>query len=241
MLPDTAVVLCAGLGTRMRPLTDTTPKCLLPVAGRPLLAHVLDRLGAAGVRRIFVNAHHLAAQVEAYCAGFGDVIVLREAALLETGGAVAALRAQKLLPDAPVYVVNGDAYWLDGPSDALLRLAAAFHPAAMSAILLLARVAGTVAQTGRGDFLWPRDGGLRRRGERDVAPYVFAGVQILSPALFAGESVRKFSMNALWDKAIEAGRLGAIVHDGIWFHLSTPDDLACAEAVLAARELGNST
>jgi MurNAc alpha-1-phosphate uridylyltransferase len=225
----------------MRPLTDATPKCLLPVAGRPLLAHVLDRLRAVGVRRIFVNAHHLAEQVEAFCAGFGDVAVLREAALLETGGAVAALRAQKLLPDAPVYVVNGDAYWLDGPSDALARLAAAYDPAAMSAILLLARVAGTVAQTGRGDFLWPRDGGLRRRGERDVAPYAFAGVQIVSPALFAGESVRKFSMNALWDKAIEAGRLGAIVHDGIWFHLSTPDDLACAEAVLAAREVGNST
>ncbi|OYV26269.1 MAG: hypothetical protein B7X08_02560 [Acidocella sp. 20-63-7] len=241
MLPDTAVVLCAGLGTRMRPLTDATPKSMLPVAGRPLLAHVLDRLRAAGVRRILVNAHHLADQIEAFCARFEDVTVVREADLLETGGAVAALRAKNLLPDAPFYVVNGDVYWVDGPSDALARLAAAYNPSAMSAILLLARVAGTVAKTGRGDFLWPRDGGLRRREERDVAPYVFSGVQIVSPALFEGETASKFSMNLLWDKAIETSRLGAIVHDGVWFHLSTPDDLACAEAVLAAREVGNST
>ena len=111
----------------------------------------------------------------------------------------------------------------------------------MDVLLLLARAAGAVAETGRGDFIWPRDGGLQRRGERDVAPYLFSGVQIVTPRLFAQAPAAPFSMNCLWDRAMEAGRLDAIVHDGVWFHLSTPEDLARANAVLAAREVGNTT
>jgi MurNAc alpha-1-phosphate uridylyltransferase len=225
----------------MRPLTLATPKPLLTLAGRPILAHALDRLHAAGVSNILVNAHHLADQVAEFCAGYPGVTLLREAELLETGGAITAMAAQNLLPDAPFYVINGDAYWVDGPGDTLRRLAAAFDPASQDVMLLLARTAGLVGETGRGDFLWPRDGGLRRRTERDVAPYLFAGVQIVAPALFAGAPAGPFSMNLLWDQAMAAGRLGAIVHDGIWFHLSTPDDLARAEAVLEAREVGNTT
>jgi MurNAc alpha-1-phosphate uridylyltransferase len=241
MRPDTAVILSAGLGTRMRPLTLATPKPLLKLAGRPILAHALDKLHAAGIHNIIVNAHHLADQVAAFLESYPSVTLTQEEELLETGGAIMAMRARHLLPAAPFYIVNGDAFWVDGPTDTLGRLADAFRPAETDAMLLLARAAGAVAETGRGDFLWPRDGGLRRREERDVAPYLYAGLQIVSPALFATAPPPPFSMNILWDQALAAGRLGAIVHDGVWFHLSTPDDLERADAVLDAREVGNTT
>jgi N-acetyl-alpha-D-muramate 1-phosphate uridylyltransferase len=241
MRPDTAVILSAGRGTRMRPLTLTTPKPLLKLDGKPILAHVLERLQAAGVQRIIVNAHHLAEQIEAFLADYPAVTLLREEELQETGGAITAMLGQNLLPDAPFYVVNGDSYWVDGPSDMLRRLADAFDATQMDALLLLGRAAGAVAETGRGDFLWPRDGQLQRRGERDVAPYLFSGVQIVTPSLFAGAPEAPFSMNCVWDRALEAGRLGAIVHDGLWFHLSTPEDLERANTVLASLEVGNST
>jgi MurNAc alpha-1-phosphate uridylyltransferase len=241
MHPDTAVILCAGLGTRMRPLTLTTPKPLLPLGGRPILAHTLEQLKKAGVKRVVINAHYLAEQVEAFARTYLQVIVTHEDTLLDTGGAVTAMKAKDLLPDAPFYIVNGDTYWVDGPTPTLPRLVKAFDPQAVDTMLLLCRAAGAVAETGKGDFLWPRDGGLMRRGERDVAPYLFSGVQLVSPALFTSAQQPPFSMNLLWDKALAANRLGAIVHDGVWFHLSTPEDLARAEAVLDAHEVGNST
>jgi len=241
MRPDTAVILSAGLGTRMRPLTLTTPKPLLKLEGRPILAHTLDRLRQAGVEKIIVNAHHLADQIAAFLQAYPNVVLSIEDELLETGGAITPMRSKNLLPEKPFFVINGDAFWVDGPGDALTRLAKAFAPEKTDAMLLLARAAGAVAETGRGDFLWPRDGGLRRREERDVAPYLYAGVQIVTPALFADAPPPPFSMNLLWDRAIAAGRLDAIVHDGLWFHLSTPDDLARAEAVLDAQEVGNTT
>ncbi len=241
MRPDTAVILSAGLGTRMRPLTLTTPKPLLTLAGQPILAHTINRLKAAGVAHIIVNAHHLADQIAAFLHAYPDIVMSEEEELLDTGGAILALQNKQLLPDSPFYVVNGDAYWVDGPADTLGRLAHAFNPEDQDAMLLLARAAGAVAETGQGDFLWPRDGTLKRRQERDVAPYLYAGVQIVSPKLFDNAPPPPFSMNYVWDKAIEAGRLGAIVHDGVWFHLSTPDDLERADAVLDAREVGNTT
>lgn len=241
MHPDTAVILSAGLGTRMLPLTLTAPKPLLLLEGRPILAHTLDRLHKAGVKNIVVNAHHLAGQIAEFLEAYPGVTLSQEEELLDTGGAIIAMQSKGLLPDMPFYVVNGDAFWIDGPRDTLGRLASAFGPEKMDAMLLLARAAGAVAETGRGDFLWPRDGSLKRREERDVAPYLYAGVQIVTPALFADAPPPPFSMNVLWDRAIAAGRLGAIVHDGLWFHLSTPDDLARADAVLDAREVGNTT
>jgi MurNAc alpha-1-phosphate uridylyltransferase len=225
----------------MRPLTLKTPKPLLPLAGQPILGHALDHLKAAGVSRIIVNAHHLAEQIAEFLQNYPGVILRHEPELLDTGGAITAMARENMLPDAPFYIVNGDAFWVDGPADTLLRLADSFRPDEMDVILLLARAAGVVAETGRGDFLWPRDGGLKRREERDVAPYLFAGVQIAAPALFAAAPPPPFSMNVLWDQAMATVRLGAIVHDGVWFHLSTPDDLARAEAVLDAREVGNTT
>jgi MurNAc alpha-1-phosphate uridylyltransferase len=238
---DTAVILSAGLGTRMRPLTDSTPKPLLPLGGKPILAHTLERLREAGVKRIIVNAHYLAAQVEAFLRPYENVTVTHEGELQDTGGAVTAMRAKGLLPEAPFYVVNGDSYWVDGPSPTLPRLERTFAAGGSDVVLLLARAAGAVAETGQGDFLWPRDGSLRRRGERDVAPYLYAGVQLVSPALFSPSPSEPFSMNLLWDRALAASRLDAIVHDGVWFHLSTPEDLARAQATLDAREVGNTT
>jgi MurNAc alpha-1-phosphate uridylyltransferase len=241
MRPDTAVILSAGLGTRMRPLTLTTPKPLLKLEGRPILAHTLHRLRVAGVDKIIVNAHHLADRIAGFLEAYPGVVLSVEEELLETGGAIVAMREKNLLPEKPFFIINGDAFWVDGPFDTLGRLAEAFEPEKTDALLLLARTAGAVAETGKGDFLWPRDGVLRRREEREIAPYLYAGVQIVTPALFADAPAPPFSMNLLWDNAMAAGRLDAVVHDGLWFHLSTPDDLACADAVLEAREVGNTT
>jgi len=226
------MVLAAGLGLRMRPLTETTAKPLLTLNRRSLLDHALDRLEAAGVGQAVVNAHWHAGQVEAAVAGRARPVVTlqREDTLLETGGGVA--RALPLLGDGPFVVANGDSVWLDGPRQALGRMAAAFDPATMDGLLLVVRSAQVEGEIGRGDFLLDPLGRVRRPKERELAPYVFAGVQILSPALFGDAPPGKFSLNLLYDRAIESGRLFALVHDGVWFHLSTPDDLERSESAM---------
>jgi N-acetyl-alpha-D-muramate 1-phosphate uridylyltransferase len=224
------MVLAAGLGTRMRPLTDDRPKPLLPLEGRSLLDHALDRLEAAGVRHIVVNAHWFADQIAAVAARGDPRIVLQreDAVLLETGGGVR--RALPYLGDGPFAVVNGDAFWLDGPMPALTRLAVAFDPAEMDALLLLVRTAQVEGEVGLGDFLMDPYGRLRRPREREMSPYLFGGVQILSPTLFEGmPEGRPFSLNLVYDKALATGRLYGLVHDGVWFHLSRPRDLGQAE------------
>jgi N-acetyl-alpha-D-muramate 1-phosphate uridylyltransferase len=240
--PTTAMILAAGLGTRMRPLTDRTAKPLLPLGGRPLIDHALDRLAAAGVQTVVVNAHWQADQVAAHLAARQTrpprTILRREAALLETGGGVKA--ALDLLGPAPFYVINGDAFWLDGPMPALTRLAAAFDPAALDGVLLVHRTFQVHADVGMGDFVVDKLGGLRRRAEREVAPYIYAGLQIITPALLAGMPEGAFSMNRAWDTAMAADRLLAVVHDGLWFHLSTPADLAGAESILHAQITGDA-
>ena len=227
-----AMVLAAGLGTRMRPLTDERPKPLLPLGDRSLLNHALDRLAEAGVDQAVVNAHWRGAQIADSMHGRAvpSVTVRQEAELLETGGGVAA--ALPLLGTGPFAVVNGDAFWLNGPSPALTRLAAAFDDGTMDALLLLVRTAQVEGEVGRGDFLLDPLGNARRPKERELAPYLFGGVQILSPRLFAEAPVGKFSLNLLYDRAIESGRLFGLVHDGVWFHLSTPRDLKRAELAL---------
>lgn len=230
------MVLAAGLGLRMRPLTETTPKPLLPLGGRTLLDQALDRLDAAGIGDAVVNAHWLADQVAAAVIArtAPRCILQHEDVLLETGGGV--LRALPHLCAGPFAVANGDSVWLDGPTPALTRMAAAFDPARMDALLLLVRAAQVDGEVGRGDFLMDPLGALRRPKERELAPYIFAGVQILAPALFAGAPGPDvpFSLNRLYDRAMETGRLFGLVHDGVWFHLSTPPDLDRAEAALAA-------
>lgn len=233
--PTHAMVLAAGLGTRMRPLTEDTPKPLLQLCERSLLHHAMDRLHDAGIARIVVNAHWFADQVAEAAADYGATpapVVLAEDTLLETGGGVKAALPQ--LGSEPFVVVNGDAFWLDGPSPALRRMTAAFDPAEMDALLLLVRTAHVDGETGRGDFLLDPLGRARRPKEREIAPYLFGGVQILSPRLFEGMPDGAFSLNRVYDRAIEEGRLFGLVHDGAWFHLSTPRDLERAETMLRA-------
>ena len=234
------MVLAAGLGTRMRPLTDRTAKPLLQLGGKALIDHALDRLAVSGVETVVVNAHWKADQLEAHLSARSvrapRTIFRREAALLETGGGVKA--ALPALGSAPFFVVNGDAFWLDGPRPALDRLAAAYDPAKADGILLVHRTFQVHADVGMGDFVVDKWGRLRRRGEREVVPYIYAGLQLITPALFAGTPEGAFSMNRAWDTAMAAGRLRAVVHDGLWFHLSTPADLAEAEIILHAQSTG---
>ena len=241
--PRFGMILAAGLGTRMRPLTEDTAKPMLALQGRPLLDHALDRLAEAGVEQVVVNTHWQAEKVEAHLAArtLGPkTVVLREEALRNTGGAVAAARAAGLLGDAPFFVVNGDAFWLDGPTTALARLAGAMRIEDADAVLLLHRGAQVIGEVGTGDFALDEWGKPRRPKENEQVPYIFAGLQILSPALFADAPPAPFSMNLLWDRAMAADRLRAIVHDGVWFHLSTPPDLARAEADLRERVSGET-
>jgi MurNAc alpha-1-phosphate uridylyltransferase len=201
-----------------------------------LLDHALDRLAEAGVERVVVNAFWHADRIEAHLAARNVApvtVVRREDALLDTGGGVRA--ALDLLGPDPFYVVNGDAFWLDGPRPALFRLAGAHAAGAADDVLLVHRTCQVQAEVGLGDFAIDKWGAVSRRAEREVVPYVYAGVHLITPALLADTPQGVFSMNRVWDRAIAAGRLRAVVHDGAWFHLSTPSDLAQAEAVLAYR------
>jgi len=239
--PRTAMILAAGLGTRMRPLTAETAKPLLPLRGRTLLNNALDRLAETGVERVVVNAHWQVEKLAAHLAerqGGPEIVIRREVSLLDTGGGVAAALAEGLLGDQPFYVVNGDAYWLDGPIPTLARLAGAEAAEEADAVLLLQRVTQVNGEAGAGDFALDPLGVPRRPEEHEQVPYLFAGVQILSPSLFTDVPDGAFSMNRLWDAALAAGRLRAIVHDGLWFHLSTPADLARAEIELRERFAG---
>jgi MurNAc alpha-1-phosphate uridylyltransferase len=239
--PRAAMLLAAGLGTRMRPLTDTTAKPLLTLGGRTLLDHALDRLGAAGVERVVVNTHWHADAVAAHLAARAEMprtVLRREEALLDTGGGV--LAALDMLGPDPFFVVNGDSFWLDGPTPALDRLSAAWDAADADALLLVHRTFETRAETGPGDFFLDPLGTVRRRREGEILPYIYAGIQLVAPRLLAEAPQGRFSMTLAWDRAIAAGRLRAIVHDGLWFHLSTPLDRAEAEATLSAQRTGDS-
>jgi MurNAc alpha-1-phosphate uridylyltransferase len=239
--PHSAIILAAGLGTRMRPLTVDTAKTLLPLGGRPLLDHALDRLRDVGIERVVVNAYWHADRVTAHLQmrdGPPRTIVRREEALLETGGSVRAV-LDVLGPD-PFYVVNGDSVWLDGPTPALRRLADAWDPETADAVLLVHRSFQTLSEPGAGDFALDTLGVARRPKEREIVPYIYAGVQLISAALFADAPEGRFSMNLMWDRAIAARRLRAVVHDGLWWHLSTPADLAAAEYTLYERRTGQT-
>ena len=238
--PRAAMVLAAGLGTRMRPLTETTAKPLLQLGGRALIDHALDHLVDAGVDSVAVNTHWQADAIAAHLRQRPvppRTVLLREQRLLETGGGVRAART--VLGDDPFFVVNGDAFWLNGPTSALLRLAATFDDA-VDAVLLVHRTSQVHADVGFGDFALDKWGAPRRREQREVVPYIYAGLQLIHPRLLHGMPEGAFSMNRAWDIALAAGRLRAVVHDGIWFHLSTPADLAEAEAILQARVTGDA-
>ncbi|WP_085809633.1 nucleotidyltransferase family protein [Sphingomonas sp. TZW2008] len=232
-VPSTAMVMAAGLGKRMRPLTATRPKPLIPVAGKTLLDHTLDHLRAAGVKRAVVNVHYLADTLEAHLRSVDglDIAVSDERAeLLETGGGL--IKARPLLGDAPIYVVNSDNYWLDGPVDALSLLAARWNPAEMDVLLLVVPLARAHCHRGQGDFHLAADGrivGRRRHGR--MAPFVYIGVQILNPAILVDAPDGPFSTMLFWERAIAAGRAFAVVHQGLWVDVGTPEAIARAEAL----------
>jgi MurNAc alpha-1-phosphate uridylyltransferase len=232
--PRTAMVLAAGLGTRLRPVTDTIPKPLIEINGRTLLDYAIDRLALVGVETVVVNVHYKAAMVAAQLArrDHPRIEISHETELLDTGGGVA--RALPLLDDV-FFVVNSDVFWLDGKDHALQRLAAAFDPERMDAILLLQRTATAVGYDGSGDYLIDASGYPHRRGEHEVAPYLFAGIQLLHRRLFEGVFEQVFSLVRLFDRAEKAGRLRAIVHDGEWYHIGTPEGLAATRKTVTAR------
>ena len=231
--PRSAMVLAAGLGKRLAPLTDRLPKPLVKVCGRALIDHLLDRLVAAGVENAVVNLHHHAERLEAHLADRARprLHFSREATLLETGGGV--VKALPLLGGGAFFVANADVLWLDGTTPALARLAAAWDESTMDALLLMQPSVAARGYEGLGDYFLDPFGQLRRRGEREIAPFVFAGVQLLHPRLFAGMAVERFSLNRVFDHAEANGRLFGIRHDGAWFHIGTMAGLAEAEAELA--------
>jgi MurNAc alpha-1-phosphate uridylyltransferase len=227
------MVLAAGLGTRMKPLTDTMPKPLAKVAGRTLLDHVLDRLAEAKVERAVVNVHHFAEQIIDHVTARTQphiVISDERGVLLDTGGGV--VKALPQLGDAPFFHLNADTLWIDGVKPNLARLADNFDPASMDALLLLAPIAGSIGYHGRGDFNMAADGRLKPRPEREVAPFVYAGAAILSPALFAGAPQGKFSLTTLFLRAAEASRLSGLRLEGLWMHVGTPEAIAQAETAI---------
>jgi len=229
------MVLAAGLGTRMRPLTDKLPKPLVAVGGKPLINHVLDRLAAVEVETAVVNVHHLADQLEQHLQPRRTpkiVISDERDAVLGTGGGVA--KALPLLGPAPFFLVNSDTLWIDGVKSNLERLAAAFRPGRMDALLLLAPTATSVGYSGRGDFSMAPDGRLRRRNERDVVPFVYAGIAILSPDLFKDAPSGAFTLTELFDRAIEQERLFGLRLEGVWMHVGTPEAVAAAEQAILA-------
>jgi MurNAc alpha-1-phosphate uridylyltransferase len=231
--PRSAMVMAAGLGTRLRPITDTIPKPLVEINGRTLIDHAIDQLAEAGVERVVVNVHYKAAMIVQHLAHrcHPQIEFSEETELLDTGGGVA--RALPLLGEA-FFVVNSDVFWLDGKSPALLRLASAFDSESMDGVLLLQRTATAVGYEGSGDYFLDSSGTPRRRREAEAAPYLFAGLQLLNHRLFDTIPGRAFSLVRLFDRAEAAGRLSAIVHDGDWYHVGTPEGLALTREGLAS-------
>ena len=233
-VPKTAMVMAAGLGKRMRPLTATRPKPLVEVAGRTLLDHVLDRLRAAGVENVIVNVHYLPDALEAHLGaranGLNVKISDERSQLLETGGGL--VKAAAMIDCDPFLAVNSDNLWLDGPADTLKLLASHWDGDKMDALLLLVPHARAQNHRGRGDFHMDRTGRLRRRDRSRVAPFVYTGVQIVSKRLLEGAPDGPFSTNLLWDRAIEDGRCFGAVHQGLWFDVGTPQSIKATELTL---------
>lgn len=233
-VPRTAMIMAAGLGKRMRPLTATKPKPLIEVAGRALLDHVLDRLRGAGVKRVVVNVHYLADAVEAHLAsrkhGLEVVISDERKLLMETGGGL--VQAADLIDSDPFLAINSDNLWIDGPADTLKLLASHWDDRKMDALLLLVPLARAQNHRGIGDFHMDRQGRLRRRDKSRVAPFVFTGIQILSKRLLRDAPAGPFSTNVLWNRAIAEGRCFGAVHQGLWFDVGTPRSIKLTEATL---------
>lgn len=231
---DTAMLMAAGLGKRMRPLTATRPKPLVKVAGKPLMDHALDRLEAGGIRKVVVNVHYLADTVEAHLkarrCGLDFAISDERAKLLETGGGL--MKAKPLLGDRPFFCANSDNLWVDGPQETLGMMRRLWNPDRMDALLLLVPLVRATCHSGPGDFHMDANGRLARRKTAHVAPFVFTGVQILSPSLLVDPPGDVFSTNIFWNQAMDAGRLYGVSHQGLWFDVGTPPAIPVVESIL---------
>jgi N-acetyl-alpha-D-muramate 1-phosphate uridylyltransferase len=233
-VPRTAMIMAAGLGKRMRPLTATKPKPLIEVNGKALLDHVLERLHVAGVRKVVVNVHYLADALEAHLStrahGLEVAISDERNLLLETGGGL--VKAEPLIDCDPFLALNSDNLWIDGPADTIKLLASQWNDAKMDALLLLVPQARALGHKGQGDFHMDRAGRLRRRERSHVAPFVFTGIQMVSKRLLRDAPDGPFSTNLLWDRAMEEGRAFGAVHQGLWFDVGTPQSIPFTEAAL---------
>jgi len=236
-LIENAMVLAAGRGVRMRPLTNDKPKALVSLCGETLLDRALNQCRDAGVRSIAVNAHYKGELIRNHLHDATDIRLSWEDELLETGGGVC--KALPLLGTGPFLVINCDSVWFDAGQSALSRLGDVWREDEMDALLLLQAVERAVGYSGSGDFSQDETGRISRRGDRDAAPLVFMGVQVLHPRLFADEKVEPFSLNRLYDKALAQQRLFGLVHDGAWYHVGTPEDLATAETALSGPKSGS--
>ena len=232
LVSDTAMVLAAGLGKRMRPLTATRPKPLVRVAGKALLDHALDQVADAGIARAVVNVHYMPELIEAHLHGRRHPAITisdEREELLETGGGL--VRAAAELPD-PFFCLNSDNLWLDGPTNAFADLSRAWDPERMDALLLVVAHKGARNFRGKGDFHMDKQGKLRRRAAGRIAPFVFTGIQLASKRLLRDAPEGPFSTNILWDRAIEEGRLFGVAFTGLWFEVGTPEAIAPTEAAL---------
>jgi MurNAc alpha-1-phosphate uridylyltransferase len=232
------MVLAAGLGKRMRPLTETTPKPMVRLKGRALIDHVLDRMDAAGVPRAVVNVHYLADTLEAHLSQRKRpqiVISDERGQILDTGGGV--VRALPMLGPEPFLIHNSDSVWIEGVGSNLERLFAAWDSDTMDSLMLLASAATSLGYDGQGDFAMANNGRLVRRGERQMAPFVFTGVSIAHPRMFENAPQGAFSLNRVWDAAIEQGRLYGIRLDGLWMHVGTPEALIEAERWIESEDV----
>lgn len=235
-LPETAMIMAAGMGSRMMPLTATRPKPLVEVAGTTLLDHVLDQLRAAGIGRIVVNVHYLADQIEAHLAShasdFAVTVSDERALLLDTGGGL--VRAKDLIPDDPFFCINADNWWTDQGENALLRMARAWDAARMDVLMLVVPFARAGNTQGLGDFDLDDAGRLSRDGPKGPRGYVWTGVQLIAKRVIIDPPEVVFSTNVFWDRALAAGRCFGLVHDGQWFDVGYPQAIGMTEAALAS-------
>jgi MurNAc alpha-1-phosphate uridylyltransferase len=233
-VPHTAMIMAAGLGKRMRPLTSISGLGRVAVSGKALLDHVLEKLRAAGVTKVVVNVHYLADALEAHLTtrahGLEVAISDERGLLMETGGGL--VQAAPLIDCDPFLALNSDNLWIDGPADTLRLLASQWDDKKMDALLLLVPQARALNHKGMGDFHMDRSGRIRRRERSHVAPFVFTGIQIVSKRLLRDAPEGPFSTNILWDRAIDEGRCFGAVHQGLWFDVGTPQSIQMTETAL---------
>lgn len=234
--PKKAIILSAGLGTRMRPLTDNLPKPLVDVAGKPLIDWSIQLLAEAGLEEIIVNTHYLAEKLEAHLATIQTptIRISHEETLLETGGGIK--KALPLLGDEPFFAFNSDTIALHGAASYLWRLARRWNPDEMDALLLLTPTSTASGYKGQGDFMLGGTGEIRRRKSHETAPFVFSGVQLLHPRYFEGAPEGAFSMNVLYNRGVHENgvldRVRGIAHDGLWLHVGDPQGKEAADRIL---------